>query len=130
MTLPRGHHSAPSRTGAEWWPEPMQQAADPGTTDIYEVTVEVLARWQQARKEYLQARAALVGEIERQGWRAPVHYGGQPSSYVDVVFTGPPDVRPAEFVEVEDADRRSIRYGEWLQRDDGYWVLRIPRADR
>lgn len=50
--------------------------------------------------------------------------------YVDIVFNGPPADRPAEFVEVEDADRRSIRYGEWVERDDGYWVLRIPRADR
>jgi hypothetical protein len=48
--------------------------------------------------------------------------------YIDFVFTGPPDQRPAEFVEAEDDQGRSIRFGEWLQRDDGYWVLRIPRV--
>jgi hypothetical protein len=49
--------------------------------------------------------------------------------YVDFVFNGPPDQRPAEFVDVEDRNRRSVRYGEWLERDDGVWVLRVPRRD-
>jgi hypothetical protein len=49
--------------------------------------------------------------------------------WVDIVFTAPPggpDDPPAVFVEVKDATGRSIRYGEWLQRDDGCWVLRLP----
>jgi hypothetical protein len=66
-----GQRKAPIRLGAEWWAEPLQQPADPGSADIYDVDVQVVAQWQQARKDYLAARAALVGEIERQGWRAP-----------------------------------------------------------
>jgi hypothetical protein len=31
------------------------------------------------------------------------------------------------FVEVEDEQRRPIKIGEWVQRDDGYWVLRLKR---
>jgi hypothetical protein len=44
---------------------------------------------------------------------------------VDIVFDGPPSACPV-FIEVEDDQRRSIKLGEWVQRDDGYWVLRIP----
>jgi hypothetical protein len=50
----------------------------------------------------------------------------QPNSYVDIVFDGPPG--PAcHLVEVEDTDGKSIRYGEWIERTDGYWALRVPR---
>lgn len=45
--------------------------------------------------------------------------------YVDIVFDGPPGPEPNGFVEVEDAERRSIRFGEWVERDDGCWALRI-----
>lgn len=46
-------------------------------------------------------------------------------TYIDIVFSGPPS-EPATFVEVENPAGQSIRVGEWLQRPDGYWVLRIP----
>lgn len=52
------------------------------------------------------------------------------SRKIDIVFDGPPSPQEngcsaPHFVEVEDASRRSIRVGEWVERDDGYWVLRI-----
>jgi len=47
--------------------------------------------------------------------------------HVDIVFDGPPDHVAPRFVEVEDEQGKSIRLGEWLQRPDGYWVLRIER---
>lgn len=83
MTAPRGR-TVPVQFGVEWWPEPMEQpgtsvvfgaparptgAAEPA--EVYDVDPDVLRRWQEARREYLQARAALVGQLERQGWRAP-----------------------------------------------------------
>jgi hypothetical protein len=49
------------------------------------------------------------------------------NEYVDIVFDGPPDHHAGKFVEVEDANGRSMRYGEWIHRPDGYWALRIPR---
>lgn len=49
------------------------------------------------------------------------------TKHVDIVFDGPPSHISGRFVEVEDDERRSVRIGEWLQRDDGYWVLRISR---
>ncbi len=47
------------------------------------------------------------------------------NSFLDIVFDGPPSHESGRFVEVEDANGRSIRAGEWLQRKDGYWALRI-----
>jgi hypothetical protein len=46
---------------------------------------------------------------------------------VDIVFTGSPGPESPQFVEVEDDHGRSIRYGQWVERDDGAWVLRIGR---
>ena len=46
--------------------------------------------------------------------------------YVDIVFDGPPGLKSGRLVEVEDSDGFSIRIGEWSNRGDGYWVLRIP----
>jgi uncharacterized sporulation protein YeaH/YhbH (DUF444 family) len=45
--------------------------------------------------------------------------------YIDVVFDGPPSHESGRFVEVEDTSGRSIKFGEWVQRDDGFWALRI-----
>ena len=45
---------------------------------------------------------------------------------VDIVFDGPPGPEAGRFVEVEDENGASINYGEWVEREDGYWVLRIP----
>jgi hypothetical protein len=48
--------------------------------------------------------------------------------YIDIVFDGPPAHESGRFVEVENSAGASINVGEWLQRPDGYWVLRL--ADR
>lgn len=47
---------------------------------------------------------------------------------VDIVFDGPPSHDAPRFVEVE-RDGKAIKYGEWLQREDGYWVLRVPDGE-
>jgi len=47
--------------------------------------------------------------------------------YIDVVFDGPPGPVAGRFVEVENAEGASINFGKWVHRNDGYWVLRIPR---
>lgn len=50
------------------------------------------------------------------------------NEYIDIVFDGPPG--PTEisgrFVEVEDSSGKSIAFGEWVRREDGYYALRIP----
>jgi hypothetical protein len=44
---------------------------------------------------------------------------------IDVVFDGPPNHEAGRFVEVEDAHGTSINAGEWVEREDGFWALRI-----
>jgi hypothetical protein len=109
------------RFGAEWWAEPSEHPAD-GVTEPYDVEAEVLNRWRETQREYLAARAALVGQIERQGWRAQTTALG----FVDIIFDRPPGPDSPRLVEIEDADGRSVSFGEWVQRDDGHWALRIP----
>jgi hypothetical protein len=49
------------------------------------------------------------------------------SDYIDIVFTAPPG--PGDecvFVEAENTRGESIRVGEWVERTDGFWALRIP----
>ena len=48
------------------------------------------------------------------------------TKFFDIVFDGPPSHEAGRFVETEDSNRRSVCLGEWVERDDGYWVLRIP----
>jgi hypothetical protein len=59
-----------------------------------------------------------AAEIRRLSARAPI-------SAIDIVFDGPPGAESGRFVEVEDGLGNSISIGEWLQRPDGYWVLRL-----
>lgn len=40
-----------------------------------------------------------------------------------VVFDGPPGPESGRFVEVEDAQGRSVGAIGWREREDGYWVL-------
>ena len=47
------------------------------------------------------------------------------TEFIDIVFDGEPAHEGARFVEVENDRGESIRFGEWIKRDDGYWVLRI-----
>lgn len=44
---------------------------------------------------------------------------------IDIVFTGPLSASPMIFVGAEDMEGKSIGVGEWIQREDGYWALRI-----
>jgi len=53
-------------------------------------------------------------------------HGGPAEPFVDIVFDGPPSHESRRFVEVEDAIGRSIKFGEWVERTDGMWALRIP----
>lgn len=48
------------------------------------------------------------------------------SKTIDIVFDGPPGPTAGHFVEVEDSEGKSINFGEWIDRGDGFWVLRMP----
>mgnify|MGYP001585273625 CR=1 FL=1 len=45
--------------------------------------------------------------------------------YIDIVFDGPPAHESGRFVEVENKDGKSVSVGHWIERDGGYWALRI-----
>jgi hypothetical protein len=47
---------------------------------------------------------------------------------VDIVFDRLPDHESPRFIEVENAQGRSIKFGEWVKRDDGLAALRITDA--
>lgn len=46
--------------------------------------------------------------------------------FVDVVFDGPPSHESGRFVEVENLAGQSVGRGEWIDRGNGYWALRLP----
>ncbi len=48
---------------------------------------------------------------------------------IEIVFDGPPGPTAGRFVEVEDGQGKSIKCGTWVQRADGYWVLRIKAEE-
>ena len=47
---------------------------------------------------------------------------------VDIVFDGPPSHDSGRFVEVECPPGKGVSFGEWVERDDGYWALRFRAA--
>ena len=46
---------------------------------------------------------------------------------INVIFDGPPSHESGRFVEVELDNGRSVNVGEWIERDDGLWALRITK---
>ena len=48
---------------------------------------------------------------------------------VDIVFDGPPGHEAGRFVEVEDMAGRSVHVGEWVDRGNGTWALRLVIAE-
>lgn len=51
----------------------------------------------------------------------------KPCPYVDIVFDAPPSHESGRFVETESPAGVGVMVGEWIDRGDGYWALRIPR---
>jgi len=44
---------------------------------------------------------------------------------INIIFDGPPSHEAGRFVEVELDNGKSINVGQWIDREDGYWALRI-----
>jgi hypothetical protein len=49
------------------------------------------------------------------------------SDYIDFVVDGPPGPEAPKFVETEGPGGASIKCGDWIRKDDGWWALRIYR---
>lgn len=52
-----------------------------------------------------------------------------PQDRPDIVFDGPPGPECGRFVEVENERGESFGLGKWVERDDGYWVIRFTPRD-
>lgn len=44
---------------------------------------------------------------------------------INIIFDGPPSHESGRFIEVETDDGKSINAGEWIDKQDGTWALRI-----
>ncbi len=71
-------------------------------------------------------RAALRGQAERDALKAEVERLREAQTYLDVVFDGPPSHESGRFVEVENLEGFSVGAGEWINRGNGFWALRLP----
>ena len=49
---------------------------------------------------------------------------------INIIFDGPPTHESEKFVEVETDDGKSINAGEWVEREDGLWALRITELPK
>lgn len=49
------------------------------------------------------------------------------SKAINIVFDGPPAHQSGRFVEVENDEGQGISVGEWIDRKDGYWAMRIEK---
>jgi hypothetical protein len=107
--------------GAEWWAEPIEQPADRDTIATYDADPQVLTRWREARDAYLAAWASV-----RSNGKAGERQRALPTSTSMLCSTVRRGAHPPRLVDVEDDQRRSMQYGEWVRRDDGYWVFADP----
>lgn len=49
------------------------------------------------------------------------------SRAINIIFDGPPSHESGRFVEVENDRGQSVSVGEWEEREDGLWALRITK---
>jgi hypothetical protein len=51
------------------------------------------------------------------------------TKYLDIVFDSPGPGSESTFVEIEDDTGKSVSFGKWVKRDDGYYAIRFTRDD-
>lgn len=94
-----------------------------------ERNARVQARYDELMHEGKHGHYETMNRVVREEVEAALRQPpAQTSEWIDIVFDGPPGPEAGRFVEVENAEGRSIRFGDWVERPDGYWVLRITRA--
>lgn len=116
--LDRGH-DGPHRDVDEWPVQASAATTQPAPADEIEAVADALfeAGTTDAQLDLVPRLRAVAGVLHKR-------------PYVDVVFDGPPDHDAPRFVEVEELDGRSIDAGQWIDRRDGTWALRIPIGTR
>ncbi len=124
VRLTRGHESTSIQTTCpacgitRWRFSPVPQEQERPTSDA---ATAALAEVEALRAKLARVEALALFAAELQAEEAQP----APSKTIDIVFDGPPGQQAPRFVEVENAAGASVSVGEWVHRDDGYWVLRI-----
>ncbi|HAX82404.1 MAG TPA: hypothetical protein DCY40_07555 [Actinobacteria bacterium] len=77
-------------------------------------------------KTFDEHRAERERRDRRIAGRRAERVAATPPRTIDVVFDGPPSHESGRFVEVEDDTGKGIRIGQWIDRGNGLWALRIP----
>lgn len=90
--------------------------------ELFDLDHQVSGDKPLTKKQYLNL-GALLWEVRH--LRAIVESPRQ----IDIVFDGPPSHESGRFVEVEDVYGRGLSVGEWIERKDGFWALRVPSPD-
>lgn len=113
------------------WDEPCAECE---RVWLENVTMPQIARSCERVAQFLEEQPGLATDprvmidLYRAVGRLAYNLGRNNGGTIDIVFDGPPGPQGGRFVEVE-RDGRSIRIGEWVEREDGYWALRIPDPD-
>jgi hypothetical protein len=90
-----------------------------GSPDLVRVYDTACEAWPfEANKHHAGLVAVADEGVRRYAARHP---------FIDVVFDGPPSHESGRFVEVEDPEGKSVSAGQWIDRGDGMWALRLPR---
>jgi hypothetical protein len=92
--------------------------------------------WRHVRR--LERRLAVMRGFDGYYTRADVDAALEQSDAeqgeaLHIVFDGPPGHESGRFVECETPDGKSVNAGEWHERSDGLWELRIahtPQVDK
>lgn len=118
------------------WREPMLSDAPAGTAHLVTYAtgrrVATVRRGKEGLFEVEFARGEPVEEyVDEETARAAAERrvkSWERGAYLDILFSKRP-TEGGEFVEVENEEGRSVNVGEWLQREEGLWALRIFRGE-
>jgi hypothetical protein len=80
-------------------------------------------QWNAQADEFNQGES--LDSSEQLAWAQTRAIAAIPGQALNVILDGPPGPEAGRFIEIETDDGRSIRAGEWYQRPDGYWALRL-----
>ena len=110
-------------------PREVKHRPDPNTP-FTDDDLTKLPNWAQGKVKTLNAQ--LVHALEQLAHTNPSPEGHPAPAPGDVyvVFDGPPSHESGRFVECEDAEGHGINAGEWVERPNGWWALRIPRGPK
>lgn len=106
-------------------PREVKHRPDPNTP-FTDDDLAKLPNWAQGKVKTLNRHLTEALEVLNAQPQPEGHPAPSPAD-VYVVFDGPPGPEAGRFVECEDAEGRGINAGEWIERPNGWWALRIPR---